>query len=181
MQLDIANRNVLTDERNRVIGNSEVVRAAASSNGVWLATLEVWSNTSVGYLDMKLKFWRYSTTESNYVLNTDVTMPHNDRVTALAFQPGLLGIEWPCLVSLGCDLKFKIWRLVDDTDIYKKKEAWTCDVAGDFRKLLPTALSFSEDGSLLAIAFQDIVTLWDPITSNLNTTLSHSLVKQNIE
>ena len=179
--MDIANRNVLTDERNKVIGNAEVLRVAVSSTGEWLSTLEDWSNKSAGYHDMKLKFWRYDSSRSNYVLNTNVTMPHNDRITALAFQPGLLGSECPCLVSIGRDSKFKIWRLVDDTDIYRQKEAWTCDVAGDFRKMMPTALSFSEDGSLLAIAFQDTVTLWDPMTSNLNTTLTHSLVDQPIQ
>ncbi len=71
------------------------------------------------------------------------------------------------LVTIGRDLKFKIWWLVDDTDIYRKKESWTCDVAGDFRNLSPTAMSFSEDGSLLAIAFQDTVSLWDPMPINL--------------
>ncbi|XP_046645144.1 WD repeat-containing protein 75-like [Daphnia pulicaria] len=48
---------------------------------------------------------------------------------------------------------------------------------GDFRKMMPTAASFSEDGSLLAIAFQDTVTSWDPMTINLNTTLSHNLIE----
>lgn len=59
--------------------------------------------------------------------------------------------------------------------------AWRCEVAGDFRQLMPQALSFSEDGSLLAIAFQDTVTLWDPLTSNLNTTLAHRLVNEPIK
>lgn len=62
-----------------------------------------------------------------------------------------------------------------------QKDAWTCDVAGDFRKMTPSALSFSEDGSLLAIAFQDTVTLWDPMTTHLNTTLAHSLVNEPIK
>lgn len=179
--MDIANRNVLTDERNQIIGNAEVLRVAVSSNGEWLATLEVWSNISAGYHDMKLKFWYYNAVQSNYELNTDVMIPHNDRVTALVFQPGLLGNENPCLVSIGRDHKFKIWRLVDDTDIYRQKEAWTCDVAGDFRKLMPTALSFSDDGSLLAIAFQETVTLWDPMTATLSTTLSHPMIDQHIK
>ncbi|KAI9554716.1 hypothetical protein GHT06_019992 [Daphnia sinensis] len=179
--MDVANRNVLTDERNLVIGNAEVLRVAVSPTGEWLATLEVWSNMSAGYHDMNLKFWRYDAVQANYELNTDVTMPHQDRVTALSFQPGLLGTEMPCLVTIGRDLKFKIWRLVDDTDIYRQKESWSCDVAGDFRKLTPSALSFSEDGSLMAIAFQDTVTLWDPTSINLNTTLSHTLVQEPIE
>ena len=128
-------------------------------------------------------------------------MPHSDGVLALAFQPGLLGQQSPCLVSIGLDSKFKIWRLVDDTDIYReylyhlgnlnfqvnwhfriagKKEAWTCDVAGDFRQMQPTAISFSEDGSLLAISFEDIVTFWNPQTSNFKTSLAHTLIDQPI-
>ena len=55
-----------------------------------------------------------------------------------------------------------------------------CDIAGDFRHSTPTAISFAEDGSLLAISFQDTVTLWDPMTSNLKTTLAHSLFDQPI-
>ena len=189
--MDIANRNVLTDERNQVIGNAEVLRVAVSSGGDWLATLEIWTNmatvaaaaTTVNCHDMKLKFWRYDAAQSNYELNTEVMMPHQDRVTALAFQPGLPGADRdgpPCLVSIGRDCKFKIWRLVDDTDIYRQKEAWTCDVAGDFRQWTPTSVSFSEDGSLLAISFGNTVTLWDPMTSTLSTTLSHTLIDQEI-
>ena len=62
-----------------------------------------------------------------------------------------------------------------------KKDAWTCDIAGDFRQKIPSALSFSEDGSVLAIAFQDTVTLWNPTTSSLNTTLTHLLVNEPIK
>lgn len=179
--MDIANRNVLTDERNQIIGNAEVLRAAVSSDGQWLATVEAWTNLSIGFRDLKLKFWHYNSTISNYELNTEVLVPHFGMVKAMKFQPGQLGRDSPCLVTLGEDHKFKIWRLTDDTDIYKQKDAWTCEAAGDFRGLTPRALSFSEDGSLLAIAFDNIITLWDPLTVNLSKTLSHLLIDQPIE
>lgn len=179
--MDIANRNVLTDERNQIIGNAEVLRSAVSSDGQWLATVEAWSNLSIGFRDLKLKFWRHNATLSNYELNTEVDVPHFGMVTAMRFQPGQLGRESPCLVTIGEDFKFKIWRLVDDTDIYRKKDAWTCEAAGEFRNLKPSTVSFSEDGSLLAIAFENIITLWDPMTTNLNKTLSHILIDKTIE
>jgi len=179
--LDIANRNILTNERNQVIGNSEVLLAAVSSDGQWLATFESWSNKSIGYLDVHLKFWHYNAAINNFELNTTVATPHNGDVTAIAFQPGVLGQEWPGLVSISHDYKFKIWRLVDDTDIYRKKDAWTCDIAGDFRQKKPSALSFSEDGSVLAVAFQDTVTLWNPTTASFNTTLSHLILDEPIK
>lgn len=135
---------------------------------------------SVGFIDMKLKIWKFEPSHKNYILNTEVATPHNGRITALAFQPGFLGNEWPCLVSIGQDLKFKMWRLAEDADGNRRK-TWTCDVAGDFRNLMPTALSFSEDGSLLAIAFQDIVTLWDPSVASVSATLAHPAVQEPIE
>ena len=69
---------------------------------------------------MQLKLWQFNSALTNYELNTNVSMPHSDGVLALAFQPGLLGQQSPCLVSIGLDSKFKIWRLVDDTDIYRE-------------------------------------------------------------
>ena len=183
--MDIANRNVLTNERFQVIGNAEVLRAAVSSDGEWLATLESWSNEEANYRDTRLKFWRFNVVASNYELNTDVLMPHgNSAVTSLAFQPGAVGLDWPCLVSIGrTDGKFKVWQLAGEGDNVSslRRVYWSCQVAGDFRKLTPTAQSFSEDGSLLAIAFESTITLWDPMTSALNSTLAHSLIDAPIE
>ncbi len=104
---------MLTDERGQVIGNMEVMRAAVSEDGQWLATLETWAGVS---RDIRLKFWRFDSVEANYELNTEVIKPHRWSVTDMAFQPGTS----PCLVTLGQDRQFKIWRLIDDTDIYRK-------------------------------------------------------------
>ena len=102
------------------MGNTEILRAALSSDGEWLATVESWSHKLVGYQDTQLKFWQYKASFNNYELNTVVAMPHAGDVTAIEFQPGVLGQQSPCLVSISLDYKFKIWRLVDDTDIYRK-------------------------------------------------------------
>ena len=182
--MDVANRNVLTNERFQLIGNAEILRAAVSSDGEWLATLESWSNAETNYRDTRLKFWRFNIIQSNYELNTDVLMPHEGGgVVSLAFQPGSVGLDWPCLVSLGrTDGKFKLWQLAGEGgDASLKRTFWTCQIAGDFRKMMPTAQSFSEDGSLLAIAFERTVTLWDPMTTSLNSTLAHSLIDSPIE
>ena len=48
------------------------------------------------------------------------------------------------------------WR-VDSTGYYKDKK---CSVA-----------AFSDDGSVLAIAFENILTLWDPVENSLCTTI----------
>ena len=58
--MDTANRNILTDERNQIIGNTEVLGAALTSDGMWLVTYEAWSNLAIGYKDMLLKLWQFN-------------------------------------------------------------------------------------------------------------------------
>ena len=96
------------------------MRASVSPDGTWLSTVEMWSSKIHGLQDINLKFWCWNVVKSNYELNTNVVMPHREQVIDLAFQTGALGQQSPCLVSIGKDDQFKIWRLEDDTDIYRK-------------------------------------------------------------
>lgn len=57
----------------------------------------------------------------SFVLNTSVETPHDGSVNALKFRPfheqSSLGMQH-LVVTSSNDEKFKIWNLVDDTDIY---------------------------------------------------------------
>lgn len=50
--------------------------------------------------------------------------------------------------------------------------SWLCDFVSAYHGLVPECCSFSADGSLLAVAFQEVVTVWNPSTWELLTTLS---------
>lgn len=50
--------------------------------------------------------------------------------------------------------------------------SWSCDFVGAYRGLVPECCCFSADGSLLAVAFQEVVTVWSPVSWELLTTLS---------
>lgn len=50
--------------------------------------------------------------------------------------------------------------------------SWECDFVGSYHSLAPQCCCFSADGSLLAVGFQEVVTLWSPATWELLTTLS---------
>lgn len=56
---------------------------------------------------------------SSYVLNTSVEMPHTQRVCTVKFRPVIKGETGMAVTTCG-DGKFKLWALVDDTDIYRK-------------------------------------------------------------
>jgi len=43
-----------------------------------------------------------------------------------------------------------------------KKLSWSCTSVGFYRQKPAGDIAFSEDGSVLAVAFKDVITLWDP-------------------
>lgn len=48
--------------------------------------------------------------------------------------------------------------------------SWTCDFVGSYHNYQATDCCFSEDGSLLAAGFEEIVTVWDSETWDLKRT-----------
>lgn len=50
--------------------------------------------------------------------------------------------------------------------------SWSCDFVGAYHGLVPKCCCFSADGSLLAVSFQEVVTVWSPASWELLTTLS---------
>jgi NET1-associated nuclear protein 1 (U3 small nucleolar RNA-associated protein 17) len=53
------------------------------------------------------------------------------------------------------------------------KYRWSVEAAASYRSLEPRASCFSSDGSLLAIAYQHIITLWNPNSNTLLSTLTY--------
>jgi len=98
------------------------------------------------------------------VLNTRVDNPHGaHKVTALVFHPRL-----PVVISVGQDQRFKVWQ-------YGEADggAWYCRGIGLYRDYLCRGAALSEDGSVLAVAYGQVITLWDPFTLRLQATLVH--------
>lgn len=50
--------------------------------------------------------------------------------------------------------------------------SWSCDFVGAYHGLVPECCCFSADGSLLAVGFQEVVTVWSAASWELLTTLS---------
>ncbi|XP_006879002.1 PREDICTED: WD repeat-containing protein 75 [Elephantulus edwardii] len=146
----------------------ELTKAAFSLNGNWLATVEERQEKATE-LELHMKLWSYNKKTQGFVLNTKVSMPHDDHITALCFCNAGKS-ENPALVTTSKDGYFKVWILTDDSDIYKKAVGWTCDFVGSYHKYQATNCCFSEDGSLLAISFEEIVTIWDSETWELKCT-----------
>lgn len=51
-------------------------------------------------------------------------------------------------------------------------EKWTCDSVGYYRDKPAGVARFSEDGSVLAVAFEATLTIWEPDSNAMKATLS---------
>ncbi|XP_067116688.1 WD repeat-containing protein 75 isoform X1 [Osmerus mordax] len=146
----------------------EVVKATFDSYGDWLATVEQRRQEGSGP-EINLKLWANDEQTQSFVLNTTVSAPHEDRITAMCFCPLP---ETTMLVTASQDGSFKVWLLADQLDMNEDVNSWSCDFVGRYHNLKPECCCFSADGSLLAVGFQEVVTVWSSASWELVTTFS---------
>eukprot|EP01130_Rhizamoeba_saxonica_P018201 TRINITY_DN9033_c0_g1_i1.p1 TRINITY_DN9033_c0_g1~~TRINITY_DN9033_c0_g1_i1.p1 ORF type:complete len:499 (+),score=97.39 TRINITY_DN9033_c0_g1_i1:1442-2938(+) len=133
--------------------------------------------------DLSLKFWNFDDSSQEYVLNTQIRMPHAQPVTALSYHPS----KNMCVTS-SFDGKFKIWTIkkainedgpATNGSVYQS--IWGCRSVGFYRDLQARASDFSTDGSILAIGYEHLITLWNPMTNLLYTTLTYQPAFEHIK
>ncbi|XP_026073397.1 WD repeat-containing protein 75 [Carassius auratus] len=145
----------------------EVVKAAFDRKGFWLATVEERGQKSSD-LEFFLKLWAYDESTQSFVLNTTITAAHTDRIISMCFSSSE---ETTMLVTTAEEGQFKAWCQGVDADTEQDQNFWSCDFVGSYHNLKPTNCSFSADSSLLAVSFQEVITIWSPDTWELLTTL----------
>ena len=89
--------------------------------------------------------------------------PHENGVNAIVFKPDNQNNEEMTLWTVGKDATAKLWVL--------KSNVWCCQYLFKFRGLGCQAAAWSPDGSVLAIAFQHIVAIFDK-EGRIKTTLT---------
>lgn len=151
-----------------------VTLVALSVDGSMMCTAE-WKlpEEGIGGL-LCLKFWTSDSLKKEFNLSTIVYDPHGDAgISAVAFHPTR------CMAvssSFGGD--FKIWvsnHGIQNKDQMPQSSGWTCYAVGSYKKKSMTAAAFSADGSVLAVAAETIITLWDPQTNFLVATIGKTL------
>ncbi|XP_052809622.1 WD repeat-containing protein 75-like [Mya arenaria] len=176
--LDIVCQNFISAENlDRPLVVTEVTCAAFLDDGSWLATVEYW-NDGVITPEITLKFWQFDQEKQSYVLNTTVEWPHSETICTLKMRPISQTSSHDkrhMAVTTSADGKFKIWVLVDDTDIYRTNNKWMCESVGFYRDFEAGSAEFSDDGSLLAVVFESCITLWEPETNLLKHTLINNV------
>jgi len=156
--INITGQNYLSKERQGDPYNSEVDRIAVSECGQFMVTVDSqWSDLP----RTLLRFWTWDPAINNFSLNTQVDSPHLSGISCLFFQPAPIA---PLLLSVGGDKRAKLWS-------QSGTSSWSCVSCITFRDMSCSVGQWSSDGTVIALAFSHIVTLWD-YNSRLMTTLS---------
>jgi len=178
--LDILNLNFVSPDSldgGQIL--AEVKLIAFDGRGEWLVTVEQWKTVEISQ-QLRLKVWRRqggstATPGGSFALHTAINKPHSDEITQISFRPyGEFFQEAPAIFgTTGRDGKFKIWSFeeaeveeeddVDEENDISKREntsRWSNDLTATFHNQTPMDLDFSEDGSVVGVAFGKYLTLW---------------------
>ncbi|XP_028415073.1 WD repeat-containing protein 75-like [Dendronephthya gigantea] len=166
--LEIVKQNYISKPKNEPLQMTAVEKISFSYDGNWLATVERRDDGKMTP-ENRLKFWKFNNESQRHVLNTCIDPPHEGQVVAVEFQPGSFDIRRA--MSAAVDGKFKIWMLKKQPDIKEHREAWLCQSVGYLRDEPVGDATFSSDGSLLAVAYGQALTLWDPCINEQKKTL----------
>ncbi|KAI4335407.1 hypothetical protein L6164_014052 [Bauhinia variegata] len=151
-------------ERNHQPGDEVMVVVTLvelSLDGSMMGTVEVrLPEDGIGGL-VCLKFWELDPENKRFSVSTLIYEPHRDaHISAIAFHP-----TRRMAVSLSYGGDFKIWVSKDEIqlkDQMLQSSGWMCHSVGSYKNKPMRAVSFSADGSVMAVAAETAITLWDP-------------------
>ncbi|KAJ1978700.1 NET1-associated nuclear protein 1 [Dimargaris verticillata] len=158
----------------------QVQHIAFSTDGSWVVINERRGS------DENLLFWQYNSATNKYQgPNTCVVAPHRGEMRSMAVQPTESDrsseAKAPLVVTTGQDNLFKIWHHQTRRKVVSKNnhngpasqgakvtvesQYWDCRTAMSYRDYDISTAAFSSDGSVLAVVFYSMITLWDPFTA----------------
>ncbi|KAJ3130465.1 WD repeat-containing protein 75 [Nowakowskiella sp. JEL0407] len=169
-EVEVCPRNRVSRTEDKYITEPEIQHVSFSSDGTWMATVDFREDPEFD-TEVYLKFWKYDENLQNYVLKTRVDSPHKNSIVSLRYRS-----NWdhaPMFVTLDSDGEVKLWRQRQHNG-ETVNEFWANKSTHTFRGISATDAAFSTDGSLLAVAHGQFITLWDPKSSTLQTELSYT-------
>ncbi|KNC77459.1 hypothetical protein SARC_10080 [Sphaeroforma arctica JP610] len=164
---------------------TDVRHVAYTFKGEGLITVEGKIN------EPRLKFWDWDDSAHSFTLNTFTDTAHSDEVLSVGVDPAH---NVACTTSLDGTIKLWVMNRVrvlattPKTDAQAAKAGskaagangteeqiqWSKSSTASYRGMTPYCCAFSNDGSLLAVGFDHVITLWAPETNTLMRSLMHT-------
>ncbi|PKY13521.1 WD40 repeat-like protein [Rhizophagus irregularis] len=180
MELEVSVTNRVSRIFEEEVVRHHVKHVCFSKNGKWMATVDA-RNDGVNTPELYLKFWHFDPNSQTYQQNCRVDFPHYEDILSLCFHNGTTDDD-PTFITTGLDTKFKVWELnkIDDNDSIESV-IWTCVFIGSYKKFIPRTAAVSKDGSVLAVSFNNTITLWDAFTYTLKRNLQCMPSSENVK
>ncbi|OAX43021.1 WD40 repeat-like protein [Rhizopogon vinicolor AM-OR11-026] len=168
-ELEVSPSNRVSRQEEKMLEPSRVERVVISSSGEWMATIDRREGDESFRGEIYLKIWWWDKKTAFWILNTRVDRPHGlEKVTSMSFNPS----DDIQLVTTGEDRNVKTWRIRSTKDKKGNVEvSWTSRSSFGFRAEMPRDSAWSPDGSLLAVALDSSVALYDSISNALYFTI----------
>lgn len=200
-------RNVISridDTLNTIKTN--ITHIKTNNTGDRLVTIERRSDsTNVISSNTIIKYWHWLVNNDNniqssgeWILNTQVIQPHNNyNIIDISYNP-----IYNVCITIGNDNIFKLWveqtnNIIPNISLIHNKpsksqqhitspssstsSSWQCISTNTYRNNLNvTCVQWSADGSLLAIVYNHIITLWSYNHNNKTLQLISTIVHNNI-
>jgi len=165
-QMEVLPSNRVSRPDDVPLEPSRVDRVCFSSSGDWMATIE-----SRGLDDLTLKVWKWDTKQKRFALNSRIEEPHKGgKVTSISFSPS--ATSSPLLVTTGADHAVKMWRKVEQqVKGARREEFWIMRSNFNYRQLAIADACWEPNGSLLAVAHDSCITLWEPESNSLQQVI----------
>nr|BCB28856.1 WD40 repeat-like protein [Mycoleptodonoides aitchisonii] len=176
LELEVSPSNRVSRRDDKVLEPSRVERAVVSDSGEWMATIDAREADESFRGEVYMKIWWWDRKAGFWILNTRVDRPHGlKKVTGVVFTPTVRSKDQLLLVTTGEDGNIKSWRIRSTTTkTGEVEDFWVARSTFRFRTELPSDVSWSPDGSLLAVSLGPHVALYDPLTNVLCQTLTCS-------
>eukprot|EP01134_Creolimax_fragrantissima_P000341 CFRG0341T1 len=164
---------------------TDVRQVAYTFNGKGMVTIEGKQN------EPRLKFWDWDDSNQTFTLNTFTETAHMDEVLSVGVDP-----SHNVIATTSSDETFKLWVMKKVTVRTNPTTGTTANTTGthnddmhdevsthirwnhvstaSYRGMTPNCCAFSHDGSLLAVGFDHVLTLWVPHTNTLLRSLMHT-------
>ncbi|KAJ4485810.1 WD40 repeat-like protein [Lentinula aciculospora] len=173
-ELEIFASNRVSRREELPIEPSRVEHTVVSASGDWMASIDARAPNEDFQGEVYMKIWHWEQKTSLWTLNTRIDRPHGlHKVLALSFSPRPQDGQESYLVTTGGDGAVKTWRLRSDREKNREGEGfWTARSSFTFPSEIPSHVSWSPDGSLLAVTSGAYVSLYDALTNIHRTTFT---------
>ncbi|OJT02754.1 WD repeat-containing protein 75 [Trametes pubescens] len=168
-ELEVSPSNRVSRRDDKPLQPSRVEHVVLSDSGDWMATIDSREADEMFRGEEYMKIWQWDRKSGFWILNTRIDRPHGlKKATGVAFRPGARTQDDLLLATTGEDGNIKTWRIRSvQTKSEGVEEFWVARSTLRFRDEIPSDVSWSPDGSLLAVSVGSHVAVYDPDTNAL--------------